>query len=66
MTKKLIKINDLSNNHYSINKNIRFKTAMLISNVCDYSVAYIAVKERITVEEENDSKTRNKKGNLRK
>ena len=66
MTKKLIKINDLSNNHYSINKNIRFKTAMLISNVCDYSVAYIAVKERITVEEENDSKTRNKKGNLQK
>ena len=39
---------------------------MLISNVCDCSVAYIAVKERITVEEENDSKTRNKKGNLKK
>ena len=34
---------------------------MLRSDLCDYSDAYIAVKGRITVEEDNDDKTRNKR-----
>ena len=29
---------------YSLNKQIRFKTAMLRSSLCDYSDAYILVK----------------------
>ena len=34
---------------YSPNKQIRFKTAMLRSSLCDYSDAYILVKGNITV-----------------
>ena len=34
---------------------------MLRSNLCDYSDAYILVKERITAEGNNDDKARNKK-----
>ena len=59
--KKWIKINDLSSERYSINKNIRFKTSMLRSYLCDYSDAYIPVKRRITVEGDHDDKTRSKK-----
>ena len=47
MTRKWIKANDLSGGQYSVNKNIRFKTPMLRSNVCDYSDAYIVVKREI-------------------
>ena len=45
--KKWIKVTDLSTIKYSVNKNIRFKTPMLRSNLCDYSDAYIVVKETI-------------------
>ena len=34
---------------------------MLRSDLCDYGGAYVVVKERITVEGDNDAKTRNKK-----
>lgn len=34
---------------------------MLTSNLCGYSAAYIFVKGKITVEEDNDDKTRNEK-----
>ena len=34
---------------------------MLRSDLCDYGDAYIVVKGIVTVEEENDDKTRNKK-----
>ena len=30
---------------YSVSNNIRFKTPMLRSDLCDYSDAYIVVKE---------------------
>ena len=49
MTRKWIKINDLSGGQYSVNKNIKFRTSMLRSDLCDYSDAYIVVKGRITV-----------------
>ena len=50
---------------YSFKKNIRFKTSMLWSDLCDYSDAYIFVKWKITAEKENDAKTR-KRANLQK
>ena len=34
---------------YSTNKQIRFKTTMLRSRLCDYSDAYILVKGNITL-----------------
>ena len=42
-------------------QNIRFKTSMLRSDFWDYRDAYIVVKRRITLERDNDAKTKNKK-----
>ena len=56
VTKKWIELNDLSSGQYSANENIRFKTSMLRSNLCDYSDAYIIVKETITIEGDNNTK----------
>ena len=61
VTIKWIEVNDLSSGQYSVNKNIRFKTSMLISDLSDYSDAYIVVKGTITVEGDNYDKTRNEK-----
>ena len=44
MTKKWIEVNNLPSGQYSINKNIRFKTLMFGSDLCDYSDAYVVVK----------------------
>ena len=33
--------NDLLSDQYSVNENIRFKTSMLRSDLCDYSDAYL-------------------------
>ena len=44
VTRKWIQVNYLSNGQYFVNKNIRFKTYMLRSDLCDYSDAYIVVK----------------------
>ena len=60
MWQKWIKLNDLSNGQYSVNKNIRFKTSKWRSDLFDYSDAYIVVKGRITVEGDNDDKTNKK------
>ena len=57
-TKKWIKLNDFSSNLndlYSVNKNIRFKTSILRSDLCDYSDTYIVVKWTITVEGGNNA-----------
>ena len=43
-----VRINSLLDT-YNKNKSIRFKTPMLRSNLCDYSDAYILVKDTITV-----------------
>ena len=48
-TKNWIEINDDIRGVYSPNKQIRFKTVMLKSSLCDYSDAYILVKGNITV-----------------
>ena len=48
-TKNWVEINDDVRGIYSPNKQIRFKTAMLRSSLCDYSDIYILVKRNITV-----------------
>ena len=58
MTRKWIEVNDLSSDLYFANKNIKFKTLMLRSDLCDYSDVYIVVKGTIhllsATENEND------------
>ena len=44
-----VEINHDIRGAYSLNKQIRFKTAMLRPTLCDYSDAYILVKGNITV-----------------
>ena len=48
-TRNQVEINDDIRGAYSPNKQIRFKTAILRSSLCDYSYAYILVKGNITV-----------------
>ena len=40
-TKSLVEINDELRGTYNVNSQIKFKTAMLKSSLCDYSDAYI-------------------------
>ena len=53
VTKKWIEVYDKSGGSYNVNKEIRIKTSMLRSELCDYSDVYIAVKETITVDKKN-------------
>ena len=48
-TKNLIETNDESRGAYNVNSQIKFKTTMLKSSLCDYSDAYILVKGTISV-----------------
>ena len=48
-TRNSVEINDEARGTYSPNKQIKFKTSMLRSSLCDYSDAYILVKGNITV-----------------
>ena len=48
-TRNTVEINDEAKGTYSPNKQIKFKTAMLRSSLCDYGDAYILVKGNITV-----------------
>ena len=64
ITKTWIEVNDLSSGQYSVNKNIRFKTPMLITDLCDYSDAYIVVKGTIAVKKNNDTKNKKQKAHL--
>ena len=47
--KSWVEINDESRGKYNVNSQIKFKTTMLKSSLCDYSGAYILVKGTITV-----------------
>ena len=60
VTKKWIEVYDQSEKNYSPNKEIRIKTSMLRSDLCDFSDAYIVVKGTITLEGDSDAKKRNK------
>ena len=48
-TRNWVEINDESRATYNVNSQIKFKTTMLKSNLCDYSNAYILVKGTISV-----------------
>ena len=60
VTKKWIEVFDQSEKNYSPNKEIRIKTSMLRSDLCDFSDAYIVVEGDITLEGDNDANKRNK------
>ena len=47
-TRNWVEINDESRGNYA-NSDIRFKTTMLRSNLCDYADSYILVKGAITI-----------------
>ena len=53
-TRNWVEINDESRGNYA-NIDIRFKTAMLRSNLCDYAVSYILLKGTITITGEGDN-----------
>ena len=59
VTKKQIEVYDQSEGNYNVNKEIRIKTSMLRSDLCDFSDAYIVVKGTITVTNPDNAK-RNK------
>ena len=60
VTKKWIKVYDQSEKNQNPNKEIRIKTSMLKSDLCDVSDAYIVVEGTITLEGDNDTIKRNK------
>ena len=47
-TRNLVEINDESRGAYNVNSQIKFKTTMLKSSLCDYSDAYILFKGTIS------------------
>ena len=52
ITKKWVEVHDQSSSaddRYKQNKQTRFKTSMLRSDLCDFSHAYIVVKGEVTV-----------------
>ena len=51
---------DQSEGNYRVNKEIRTKTSILRSNLCDYSDAHIVVKVDVTLEGGNNANKRNK------
>ena len=53
-TRNWVEINDESRGNYT-NSDIRFKTTMLRSNLCDYADSYILVKGTITITGEGDN-----------
>ena len=59
VTKKWIEVYDKSQRNYDVNKEIRIKTSMLRSDLCDFSDAYFVVKGTITVTNPDNAK-RNK------
>ena len=50
-TKNCVEINDESRGTYNVNSQVKFKTTMLKSSLCD---AYILVKGKITITEAGD------------
>ena len=60
VTKKWIEVYDQSEKNYSPNKEIRIKTSMLRSDLCNFSDAYMVVEGDITFEGDNDANKKNK------
>ena len=58
ITKKWVDVHDQSesaDDRYKLSKQIRFKTLMLRSDLCDLSDAHIVVKRTITVTDPNNA-----------
>ena len=53
VTKKWIEVSDQSEGNCSVSKEIRIKTSMLRSDLCDFSDAYVVVKGTITVDKKH-------------
>ena len=60
VTKKWIKVYDQSEKNYCVSKEIRIKTPVLRSDLCDFIDAYIVVKADITLEGDDDANKKNK------
>ena len=60
VTKNWVEVYDQSGGNCNVNKEIRIKTSMLRSDLCDFSDAYIVVKGDITLEGNNNANKRNK------
>ena len=63
ITKKWVKVYDQSgsaDDRYKPSKQIRFKTSMLRSDLCDFGDAYIAVKGEVTVTGGSNNSKRNR------
>ena len=56
VAKKWIEVYNQSEGNYNVNKEIRIKTSMLRSDLCDFNDAYIVVKVTITVTNPNNAK----------
>ena len=59
LLKKWIEVYVQSEKNYNPNKEIRIKTTMLRSDLCNFSDAYIVVEGDVTLEGDNNSKKRN-------
>ena len=60
-TRNWVERNDEARGTYSPNKQIKFKTSMLRSSLCDYNDAYVPVKGNITVNNTAAANNTNKK-----
>ena len=49
LLKKSIEVYDQSEGNYNSNKEIRIKTSMIRSDLCDFNDAYIVIKGNVTV-----------------
>ena len=58
VTKKWIEVYDQSEGNCDVNKEIRIKSSMLTSDLCNFSDAYIVLKGTITVTEPDNAKKR--------
>ena len=56
VTKKWIEVYDQSEGNYDVNKEIRIKTSMLRSDLCDFSDVYIVLEGDITLEGDDANK----------
>ena len=54
-TKNWVEINDESRGGYTTGSDIKFKTAMLRSSLCDYADAYILVQGTVMITGEGDT-----------
>ena len=55
IAKKWVEVHDQFGETYNTNKQIRFKTSMLRSDLCDYSDAFVVKRKIIVTNPDNDA-----------